>query len=290
MSAPEARTRSRTPCARRASRRPSARRRGRAARRRAGPPRIAQRCARSAVWEIPANVDLFDRGISRGDVPRLWIDVIAHSKWAATNGNTASCRTRAMAAPCSRRADEIPEMMQAVTHYVARRLVEREHAFRRRRRSVTASRGSCWDTLHSAAACGPPHFCPGAVVATAALFVLAILRREPASDNQVRSLIPVALALGDFTDHRFRCADAARDQFAAHRARRTLDAVEIIGGRVPRHARPRRGRGHADRRNAAAVRAGEPVDHVQMVVAVDDEIGAVAGDDAENSAASVSSL
>src|SRR5689334_20039739 len=28
--------------------------------------------------EIPAGVDLFDRGLSRGETPRLWIDVIAH--------------------------------------------------------------------------------------------------------------------------------------------------------------------------------------------------------------------
>src|SRR3954466_2354380 len=28
--------------------------------------------------EIPTDIELFDRGISRGDVPRLWIDVIAH--------------------------------------------------------------------------------------------------------------------------------------------------------------------------------------------------------------------
>src|ERR1700743_1745136 len=28
--------------------------------------------------QIPDNVDLFDRGISQGDTPRLWIDVVAH--------------------------------------------------------------------------------------------------------------------------------------------------------------------------------------------------------------------
>src|SRR5579875_3739287 len=28
--------------------------------------------------QIPAQVDLFDRGISQGDTPRLWIDVVAH--------------------------------------------------------------------------------------------------------------------------------------------------------------------------------------------------------------------
>ena len=28
--------------------------------------------------EIPTDVELFDRGVSKGDVPRLWIDVVAH--------------------------------------------------------------------------------------------------------------------------------------------------------------------------------------------------------------------
>src|SRR5438477_11263737 len=28
--------------------------------------------------EIPDRVDIFDRGISQGDQPRLWVDVVAH--------------------------------------------------------------------------------------------------------------------------------------------------------------------------------------------------------------------
>src|ERR1700748_3544643 len=28
--------------------------------------------------QIPGSVELFDRGISQGDTPRLWIDVVAH--------------------------------------------------------------------------------------------------------------------------------------------------------------------------------------------------------------------
>ena len=28
--------------------------------------------------EIPHDIELFDRGISQGDTPRLWIDMIAH--------------------------------------------------------------------------------------------------------------------------------------------------------------------------------------------------------------------
>src|SRR6185312_15345915 len=28
--------------------------------------------------EVPAQVDMFDRGVSQGETPRLWIDVVAH--------------------------------------------------------------------------------------------------------------------------------------------------------------------------------------------------------------------
>src|ERR1700752_3476784 len=28
--------------------------------------------------EIPSDVDLFDRGISRGETPQLWLDAVAH--------------------------------------------------------------------------------------------------------------------------------------------------------------------------------------------------------------------
>src|SRR5262249_14461028 len=28
--------------------------------------------------EIPADIEMFDRGLSRGEPPRLWIDMIAH--------------------------------------------------------------------------------------------------------------------------------------------------------------------------------------------------------------------
>src|SRR5664279_3977169 len=28
--------------------------------------------------EIPTGLDLFDRGISQGDTPRLWVDAVAH--------------------------------------------------------------------------------------------------------------------------------------------------------------------------------------------------------------------
>ena len=63
--------------------------------------------------------------------------------------------------------------------------------------------------------------------------------------------------------------------------RRAVDAVEIVGGGILAGAGRRRGRRHADRRHARAVRAVEPVEHVQVVVAVQHQIGAVRGDDAQ---------
>src|ERR1700732_1774792 len=33
--------------------------------------------------ELPPEVELFDRGVSRGDTPRLWIGSAAHGAWGA---------------------------------------------------------------------------------------------------------------------------------------------------------------------------------------------------------------
>src|ERR1700753_4467467 len=36
--------------------------------------------------EVPDKIDLFDRGISQGETPRLWIDVVTH--WGEGGGET----------------------------------------------------------------------------------------------------------------------------------------------------------------------------------------------------------
>ena len=54
------------------------RRRRRAARRRAGAARILNEALDPLFAEIPADIDLFDRGICQGEMPRLWIDAVAH--------------------------------------------------------------------------------------------------------------------------------------------------------------------------------------------------------------------
>src|ERR1700692_368157 len=72
--------------------------------------------------DIPSEVDLFDRGVSRGDTPRLWIDAVAHvamgrDKRAYRFLQDTRVGRRVIAEP-----HDLPDIVQAVTSYVARRL------------------------------------------------------------------------------------------------------------------------------------------------------------------------
>src|SRR5882757_4103143 len=78
--------------------------------------------------DIPAGVDLFDRGISRGDTPRLWVDVIAHVEMGRDKRQYRFVQDTRYGRAVLAESYEIAEMKQAVTRYVARRLVERERA------------------------------------------------------------------------------------------------------------------------------------------------------------------
>jgi len=78
--------------------------------------------------EIPAGVELFDRGVSRGDVPRLWIDVIAHIEMGRDKRQYRFVQDTRYGRAVLAETYEVPKMAAAVTRYVARRLVERERA------------------------------------------------------------------------------------------------------------------------------------------------------------------
>src|ERR1700687_1991910 len=78
--------------------------------------------------DIPQDVELFDRGVSKGDVPRLWIDVIAHGEMGRDKRQYRFVQDTRYGRAVLAEFYEIPEMVQAVTRYVARRLVERERA------------------------------------------------------------------------------------------------------------------------------------------------------------------
>jgi hypothetical protein len=78
--------------------------------------------------EVPQGVDLFDRGISRGENPRLWIDAIAHVAMGRDKRVYRFLQDTRHGRKVLAESQNIPEIVDAVTRYLAQRLIEREHA------------------------------------------------------------------------------------------------------------------------------------------------------------------
>lgn len=78
--------------------------------------------------EIPANVELFDRGISRGDTPRLWIDAVAHVVMGRDKRLYRFVQDTRFGRIVLAESHDVAAIVGAVTDYVARRIIEREHA------------------------------------------------------------------------------------------------------------------------------------------------------------------
>jgi hypothetical protein len=78
--------------------------------------------------ETPPDVDLFDRGISRGDTPRLWIDAIAHIAMARDKRRYRFVQDTRFGRKILAESNGVAEIVDAVTHYVAARIIERDRA------------------------------------------------------------------------------------------------------------------------------------------------------------------
>src|SRR3954467_4383201 len=78
--------------------------------------------------ETPPDVDLFDRGISRGDTPRLWIDAISHVAMARDKRRYRFVQDTRYGRKVLAESNDIAEIVEAIPHYVAARLIERERA------------------------------------------------------------------------------------------------------------------------------------------------------------------
>src|SRR6266480_7967282 len=78
--------------------------------------------------QVPEGVDLFDRGISQGDTPRLWIDVVAHVAMGRDKRIYRFVQDTRFGRIVIAESHEVATVVDAVTDYVARRMVEREHA------------------------------------------------------------------------------------------------------------------------------------------------------------------
>ena len=118
--------------------------------------------------EIPDSIDLFDRGISRGDPPRLWIDVVAHIVMGRDKRTYRFVQDTRHGRIVLAESNEAGAIVEAVTNYVARRIVEREHALAvpvevTTPAPVPRSRSRVWPFLF------------GALVGAAALFAAAMI-------------------------------------------------------------------------------------------------------------------
>src|ERR1700710_1282423 len=78
--------------------------------------------------QIPNEVDLFDRGISQGDTPRLWVDVVAHVAMGRDKRLYRFVQDTRFGRIVIAESHEVAAIVDAVTDYVARRMVEREPA------------------------------------------------------------------------------------------------------------------------------------------------------------------
>jgi hypothetical protein len=126
--------------------------------------------------DIPGTVELFDRGISRGDLPRLWIDVIAHIEMGRDKRQYRFVQDTRYGRAVLAESYNVPEMVHAITRYVARRLVERERALAD---DVAMGWASSQKVLHQERRyrrwAGFGAFILGVIVGVAALFVVAML-------------------------------------------------------------------------------------------------------------------
>src|ERR1700716_1220773 len=78
--------------------------------------------------QVPDQVDLFDRGISQGDTPRLWIDVVAHVLMGRDKRIYRFVQDSRFGRIVIAESHDAAVIVDAVTSYVARRMIERENA------------------------------------------------------------------------------------------------------------------------------------------------------------------
>ena len=78
--------------------------------------------------ETPPDIDLFDRAISHGDTPRLWIDAIAHVVMGRDKRHYRFVHDTRYGRKVLAESVNISDVAEAVTKYIAQRMIERERA------------------------------------------------------------------------------------------------------------------------------------------------------------------
>src|SRR5258707_12658814 len=78
--------------------------------------------------QIPEQIDLFDRGIRHGDAPGLWVEVVAHVMMGRDKRIYRFVQDTRFGRIVIAESHDVAVIVNAVTDYVARRMIEREHA------------------------------------------------------------------------------------------------------------------------------------------------------------------
>src|SRR5256884_2700919 len=78
--------------------------------------------------QVPDTVDLFDRGISQGETPRLWIDVVAHVLMGRDKRIYRFVQDTRFGRTVLAESHDVPAIVAAVTDYVDRRIIVSENA------------------------------------------------------------------------------------------------------------------------------------------------------------------
>jgi hypothetical protein len=119
--------------------------------------------------QVPDKIDLFERGISNGETPRLWIDVVAHVVMGRDKRIYRFVQDTRFGRIVLAESHDARAIVDAVTDYVARRMVEREQALAPTRppepvanEQPSRRRGGFWT------------FVLGFILGAAALFALAL--------------------------------------------------------------------------------------------------------------------
>lgn len=123
--------------------------------------------------EVPAEVDLFDRGISKGEVPRLWIDAIAYVVMGRDKRGYRFVQDTRYGRKVLLESSNTQDIAEAVTRYIAGRLIERERALGDTidARGYLRPQYSGWRTFRA--------FVFGAIIGAAALFAAAVMLTKP---------------------------------------------------------------------------------------------------------------
>ncbi|MGE0602387.1 MAG: hypothetical protein AB7O46_01215 [Xanthobacteraceae bacterium] len=122
--------------------------------------------------DIPArHTDYFDRGVSGGVQPRLWIDAITHVAMGADKRTYRLLTDTANGRRVLEESTEVPAMREAITRYVARRMVAREQSLATTEDLQEAPQKSGWKTFFA--------FLFGAICGAAALFAAVWFTTNP---------------------------------------------------------------------------------------------------------------